>query len=366
MQPLTGLVVLDFSTLLPGPLASLILAEAGAEVIKVERRGVGDEMRHYRGEIGGEGAMFAILNSGKESLELDLKSEADRALLEPYLARADVLLEQFRPGVMDRLGLGYAALRGRFPRLIYCAITGYGQTGPRAQEAGHDLNYIAQSGLLSLSMGPAGAPVVPPALMADIAGGSYPAVINILLALEARRRTGEGALLDISMSDNAFPLTWWALAQRAATGRAPGSADHALSGGTARYHLYPCADGRVVAAAPLEDRFWRAFCEAIGLPQELQGEADPKATLEAVRAIIAARPGAHWEAVLAKADCCCCLVQSLDAALGDPHFVARGIAQRPQPVGGAAMPALPLPLAPGFRSATARAAPRLGSLNPDR
>jgi crotonobetainyl-CoA:carnitine CoA-transferase CaiB-like acyl-CoA transferase len=366
MQPLEGLVVLDFSTLLPGPMASLLLAQAGAEVIKVERRGIGDETRHYPGEIGGESALFAILNAGKDSLELDLKSDADRAMLEPYLARADVLLEQFRPGVMDRLGLGYDALRQRFPGLIYCSITGYGQTGPRAAEAGHDLNYIAQAGLLSLSMGPSEAPVVPPALIADIAGGAYPAVMNILLALEARRRGGTGAHLDISMSDNMFPLAWWALAQRAATGQAPGNADQRLSGGTARYHLYPCSDGQIVAAAPLEDRFWHVFCDAIGLDDTLRDEADAQATLEAVSTIIAARPGPEWAAIFAQADCCCCLVQSLDAALADPHFVARGIGQTRQPIGDTEMAALPLPLAPSFRSSAVKAAPKLGSLNPER
>jgi len=149
MQPLAGILVLDFTTLLPGPLATLLLAEAGAEVIKIERPG-GEDMRHYEPRFDGESAMFTLLNRGKTSLVLDLKSPADREKLVPLIKRADVLAEQFRPGVMARLGLGYDEVRAINPRLIYCSITGYGQIGPRADEAGHDLNYIGHTGLLAL------------------------------------------------------------------------------------------------------------------------------------------------------------------------------------------------------------------------
>jgi crotonobetainyl-CoA:carnitine CoA-transferase CaiB-like acyl-CoA transferase len=350
MRPLDGVVVLDFSTLLPGPLASLLLAEAGAEVVKVERSGAGDEMRAYPPRIGGQSAQFALLNRGKASLAVDLKSDAGRARLEPYLKRADILIEQFRPGVMTRLGLDYPTLSRSYPNLVYCSITGYGQTGPKAQVAGHDLNYIAETGLLSLSMGPGGQPTVPPALIADIAGGAYPAMMNILLALEQRRRTGRGLHLDISMTDNMFPLAWWALGQRAATGHAPGNGDALLTGGTARYRLYPTGDGQVLAAAPIEDRFWRNFCDAIGLAAELRNDSrDPAATLAAVAGIIAGRTGAHWEGVFRGVDCCCTLVASLDQALSDPHFVARGIEAHGLSVGGRRVPALPVPIAPVFR-----------------
>jgi alpha-methylacyl-CoA racemase len=160
MQPLSGLLVLDFTTLLPGPLAMLLLAEAGAEVIKIERPG-GEDMRHYEPRFDGESAMFTLLNRGKKSLVLDLKREADRDKLKPLIARADILVEQFRPGVMARLGLGYEAVRAINPKLIYCSITGYGQSGPRANEAGHDLNYIGTTGLLALNPGPPNTPVVP-------------------------------------------------------------------------------------------------------------------------------------------------------------------------------------------------------------
>ncbi|MCG6902470.1 MAG: CoA transferase [Rhodobacter sp.] len=366
MRPLDGLVVLDFTTLLPGPMASLLLAEAGAEVIKVERPGTGDEMRAYPPEKGGESALFALLNRGKDSLTVDLKSPEDRARLVPFLDRADVVIEQFRPGVMARLGLGYEDLSQTYPGLIYCSITGFGQTGPKAQVAGHDLNYIAQTGLLALSIGPPEAPVVPPALIADLAGGAYPAMMNILLALELRRQSGRGTHLDISMTDNMFPLAWWALGQRAATGVAPGNGDNLLTGGAARYRLYPASDGQILAAAPIEQRFWVNFCEAIGLDAGLRDDSrDPAATLRAVAAIIAGQPGAHWERVFDGVDCCCTLVASLDEALADAHFRARGIEDhRTELADGQTMTALPVPIVPAFRDAPAhpRSAPALGSL----
>ena len=191
MQPLSGLFVLDFTTLLPGPLASLMLAEAGAEVIKIERPG-GENARRFPPLIDDESAAFAMLNRGKQSLALDLKNKADRDRLIPLIKRADILIEQFRPGVMARLGLGYDEVRAINPRLIYCSISGYGQSGPRVHEAGHDINYIGNTGLLDLQPGPVDRPVVPPGLIADIAGGSFPAVINILLALRARDQSGQG------------------------------------------------------------------------------------------------------------------------------------------------------------------------------
>ena len=221
VQPLAGVRVLDFSTLLPGPLATLILAEAGAEVIKIERPGRGDEMRSYVPKFGADSVNFAMLNRGKKSIAIDLKDAAAREALLPLLREADVVVEQFRPGVMDRLGLGYEALAQINPRIIYCAITGYGQTGPRAHVAAHDINYVAESGMLSLAAGEGGAPIVPPALIADIGGGTYPAVINILLALRARDTSGKGCKLDIAMGDNLFTFLYWAMGNGLAAGEWP-------------------------------------------------------------------------------------------------------------------------------------------------
>ncbi len=172
MQPLAGLLVLDFSTLLPGPLAALMLAEAGAEVIKIERPG-GEDARRFAPMVDGESASFAMLNRGKKSMSFDLKDPAERERLLPLIARADILIEQFRPGVMARLGLGYDDLHKVNSRLIYCSISGYGQQGPRSGEAGHDINYIGNTGLLDLQPGPVEHPVVPPMLAADIAGEAF-------------------------------------------------------------------------------------------------------------------------------------------------------------------------------------------------
>ncbi len=305
MPPLAGIKVVDFGTLLPGPLASLILAEAGAEVVRIERP-EGDELRAYEPRFGAAGAGFALLNRGKRSIALDLKANGARERLMPLLRSADVLIEQFRPGVMERLGLGHGALAAVNPRLIYCSITGYGQNGPKAQVAAHDLNYLAETGLLHLAAGADGAPVVPPALIADIAGGCYPAVLNILLALRERGATGRGCHLDIAMTDHLFPLTWWALGQGFAAGRWPRPGGELLTGGSPRFQVYPTADARFLAAAPLEQRFWDRFAELIGLePGYRDDRRDPEATKARVAAIIRSRDAALWQARFAGADVCC-------------------------------------------------------------
>jgi crotonobetainyl-CoA:carnitine CoA-transferase CaiB-like acyl-CoA transferase len=361
---LDGLLVLDFSTLLPGPLATLILAEAGAEVIKVERPGRGDEMRSYAPRWGADSVNFALLNRGKRSLALDLKDPASRAVLDPLIARADVVVEQFRPGVMDRLGLGHAALAAANPRIITCSITGYGQTGPKRDVAGHDLNYLGDAGMLSLSHGDPGRPVVPPALVADIAGGAYPAVMNILLALIRRGVTGKGAHLDIAMADNVFPFLYWAMGSGLAAGQWPGNGTDLVTGGTPRYRLYAAANGRLIAAAPIEQKFWDAFCDAIGLePAWRDDSRDPAGTASRIAAVIAARPAAAWRPILAAADCCCSVVATVEEALADPQFRARGLFDRVlRNARGDTLPALPTPLAPALRADPREAAsPPLGA-----
>ena len=355
MQPLAGLVVLDFTTLLPGPLASLMLAEAGAGVIKIERPG-GEDMRRFAPFKDGTSAAFAMLNRGKTGLTLDLKNDADRETLKPLLARADIVLEQFRPGVMARLGLGYDDLRKINPRLIYCSISGYGQDGPRALEAGHDLNYIGATGLLDLQPGPRDRPVVPPMQAADIAGGSFPAVINILLALRARDQSGAGCHIDIAMTDAMFTFGWYALAIGAATGQFPAPGKLRLVGSSPRYQLYPTRDGRLVACGALEQKFWEAFAAAIGLgPELIDDSRDPTAISAAVANLIATRTAEEWRPILAAADCCATIVTPLQEAMRDPHFVARGLFAHEVEVGqGATLPALPLPIAPAFRGKAGR------------
>jgi crotonobetainyl-CoA:carnitine CoA-transferase CaiB-like acyl-CoA transferase len=367
MQPLSGLLVLDFTTLLPGPLATLMLAEAGADVIKIERPG-GEEMRHYEPRFDGESAMFTLLNRGKKSLVLDLKNKADCAKLKPLIARADILVEQFRPGVMARLGFGYDEVRAINPKLIYCSITGYGQSGPRAGEAGHDLNYIGITGLLALNPGPADRPVVPPALIADIAGGTLPAVMNILLALRQRDKTAEGCSLDIAMTDAMFTFASHALASGHTTGEFPDMGGARLCGGSPRYQIYPTRDGKFVCCAALEQKFWDAFTAAIGLdPKSADDRNDPMAVKAAVAAIVAGNTADEWRPVLAAADCCVTIMATLEEALHDPHFAERGLfAYKVAGPSGAAMPALPVPIDPQFRSDpnVAKAVPKLGAGKP--
>ncbi|MCZ7642023.1 MAG: CoA transferase [Pseudorhodoplanes sp.] len=349
--PLAGLKVLDFTTLLPGPLATLMLAEAGADVLKIERPG-GEDMRRYQPAFEEQGAAFSLLNRGKRSQAIDLKSESGLLKVKSLLEEADILVEQFRPGVMERLGLGYEAVSRAFSRLIYCSISGYGQSGPRAAEAGHDINYIAATGLLALQPGPLERPVVPPALVADIGGGTFPAVINILLALRQRDLTGRGCRLDIAMTDAMFMFAWHALASGHAGGAFPKPGASKLVGGSPRYQLYRTRDDKLVACGALEDHFWRAFTAAIGLDAALADDArDPARTREAVAARIAQRTAAEWKPVLAAADCCATIVASLEEALRDPHFVQRGLfdATITAP-SGATLPALPLPLDPQFRA----------------
>lgn len=349
-QPLAGFLVLDFTTLLPGPMATLLLAEAGAEVIKIERPG-GEDMRHFEPKFGDVAAAFALLNRGKKSLIADLKDAAARGKIEALLRRADILVEQFRPGVMARLGLGYEAVRAINPRIVYCSISGYGQSGPRGQEAGHDLNYIGRTGLLALQPGPPDRPVVPPALVADIGGGTFPAVVNILLALRQRDLTGEGCHLDIAMTDAMFAFAWHPFAQGAATGHFPASGESQLCGANPRYQIYPTADGRLVACGALEQHFWRAFTAAIGLdPKYIDDSIDPAATRDAIARIVAGRTASEWEPILAKADCCATVVRSLEEAMRDPHFVERGLfAWSVEGRDGKTLPALPVPIAPQFR-----------------
>jgi crotonobetainyl-CoA:carnitine CoA-transferase CaiB-like acyl-CoA transferase len=353
VRPLDGIRVIDFSTLLPGPLASLILSEAGADVVKIERPGAGDEMRTYEPRIGSQSANFALLNRGKRSVALDLKEPDDLAAARSLVLEADVLIEQFRPGVMARLGLSYAELAEINPRLIYCSITGYGQTGPKAQVAAHDLNYVAEAGLLSLAVDREGTPAMTASPLSDIGGGSYPAVINILLALAERQQTGRGRHLDVSMSDNVFPFLYWALGSGFA-GKWPQPGRELVTGGSPRYRLYRTKDDRFVAAAPIEDRFWKTFCQIVGVP-----ESSNARTIERK---IAQETAAHWRERFVGHDVCCSIVASVQEALRDPQVAARGIFARTVETGGIVVPALPLPLVAPYRDPVAvRSSPELQS-----
>ena len=363
--PLAGIRVIDFSTLLPGPLCSLLLARAGAEVIKIERPERGDEMRSYVPKFGDDSVNFALLNQGKRSVALDLKNISDVEQAIALVRTADVLLEQFRPGVMDRLGLGYEAMRALNPGLIYCAITGWGQDGPLANMAAHDLNYQAEAGLLGLTAGADGAPVLPNILAADIAGGAYPAVMNILLALRAREAYDQGRKIDVAMADNLFSFNYWGLGNGFAAGQWPQAGSDLVTGGTPRYQIYRAKDGRFLAAAPLEQKFWENFVRVLDAPHLLDDAREPHRVRAAVAAIIATHTADEWMQRFAGVDACVSVVKSLRDAVESPHFRARGVfADRISNGTGGEMPALPLPIDASFRQAAAKAAPKLGEADP--
>ena len=362
MAPLDNLLVLDFSALLPGPLATLFMVDAGATVLKIERPERGDEMRNYSPSIGRDSINFIMLNRGKQSLALDLKEPASKQRLLPLIARADVLIEQFRPGVMTRLGLGYEELRKINPRLIYCSITGWGQTGPKSTEPGHDLNFMAETGILGLSVGSEGAPILPPVLAGDIAGGTYPALVNILLALLQREKTGEGRHIDISMSENLLPFIYWALGNAQAFGRWPVPGGETVTGDTPRYQIYKTKDGRHLACAALEEKFWANFTEVIGLASELRHEgAEPAAVKAAVAGKIAMRSAADWKKAFSGIDVCCSIVASLEEALQNPQFSERGVFDRTIEAGQRTFAALPTIISPAMRSSSVKpSSPGLG------
>lgn len=367
MLPLAGIKVLDFSQLLPGPFATLFLAEAGAEVIKLERYG-GEDMRRYAPAWdNASGAPFALLNKGKKSIAANLTDPEDVAAVRKLAASVDIIVEQFRPGTLRKYQLDYASVAARNPRTIYCSISGYGQTGPWSGKAGHDLNYLADSGLLDLSPGAPGARTVPPLPLADLAGGSYPAIVNILLALRRRDQTGEGCHIDISMADSLLPFAYlpWAMGHAADTW--PSSGAGRFAGGSPRYNLYDTKDGKVVAVGAIEDKFWNAFCAAIDLDAAFADDAaDPSATIAAVRGVMAARDGADWARTFAQVDCCCSVAQSMKDALQADHFRERlPFHRRLSASDGREMPVLPLPLVPEFIDQTQPEKPAavLGSAN---
>ncbi|HET8977698.1 MAG TPA: CaiB/BaiF CoA-transferase family protein [Solirubrobacteraceae bacterium] len=327
--PLDGLTVLDLSRLLPGGFCSLLLADFGADVIKVEDTGAGDYIRwappHYEGAAQtASSALFLSLNRGKRSIRLNLKTEAGREVLLRLAADADVLLESFRPGVMDRLGVGYERLRAANPGLVYCAITGYGQGGPNRDRSGHDMNYLGLNGILGLTGEAGGPPVQAAAQIADLGGGALMAAVGIMVALRERERSGEGQFVDCSMFDGS--LSWLAMlaAELVASGRAPRRGELGLAGRYNCYRPYACADGYVTLGA-LEPKFWAAWCHGVGRADLVEHQFDsPGSDSHAeVCAVFAQRTRAQWAAFAAEHDCCLEPVLDLDEALESELVAAR-------------------------------------------
>ncbi|MEJ7717494.1 MAG: CoA transferase [Thermoleophilaceae bacterium] len=280
MSALDGVRVLDLSRLLPGGFCSLLLADFGADVLKLEDTGMGDYVRwsppfHEGAEDSAASALFLALNRGKRSIRVNLREDAGRDVLLRLVREHDVLLESFRPGVLDRLGVGYERLREENPGLVYCAISGYGQDGPLRDRVGHDTNYLALTGLLGLSGEPEGPPAQAAGQIADLGGGALMAAFGILAALRERERSGLGQLVDVSMADGA--LSWLAMtaASRLAGGPKPERGGTELAGGLACYRPYACRDGGHVALGALEPKFWQELCHGLDREDLLEAQFAP-------------------------------------------------------------------------------------------
>jgi crotonobetainyl-CoA:carnitine CoA-transferase CaiB-like acyl-CoA transferase len=323
--PLASLKVLDFSTLLPGPFASLLLADMGAEVLRIESPERPDLLRILPPHDQGTSASHAYLNRNKRSLALDLKQPAALEIIKRLLDDHDILLEQFRPGVMERLGLGYEALKAINPRLIYVSISGYGQTGPFKDRAGHDINYLALAGLASHTGRADSGPLPLGIQAADIAGGSLHGVIGLLAAVIARQQSGQGQHLDVSMTDCVFSLNALAGAGYLACVVKPGWENHALNGGSF-YDYYRTRDGRWMSVGSLEPGFMQALCAALGRPElAAQGLApeQQQRLKEQLRSEFEKRDFADLCALFAEVDACVEPVLELGEALEHPQLKAR-------------------------------------------
>jgi crotonobetainyl-CoA:carnitine CoA-transferase CaiB-like acyl-CoA transferase len=324
---LAGVRILDLSRLLPGPFCTMLLADFGADVIKVEEPHRGDYIRGWQPRVGKHSGFHVVLNRNKRSLSLNLKSDAGKEIFRQLVRQADVVLEGFRPGVMARLGLDYESLRSLNPRLIYAALSGYGDHGPRAQRAGHDINYLALSGILSYS-GRAGRPTLPGVQIADLGGGALLAAFSLALALLVRERRGAGQYLDLAMLDGSFMWNCLSWGKYLADGQIPYPGDDMLNHGFACYNLYETKDGRYMSLGALEPQFWQAFCTAAAHPEwdradYLEFGPHQEILKSAVAALFRERTQAEWIAHFSQYDCCCEPVLNLEEAQRDPHIQAR-------------------------------------------
>ena len=319
--PLSDVRVLDLTRLLPGGFCTLLMTDLGADVLKVEDTGTGDYVRwappYYAGaDDSAKSALYLSLNRGKRSIRIDLKADGGREVLLRLAREHDVLVESFRPGVLDRLGVGYERLHEENPGLVYCAITGYGQDGPNSDRSGHDMNYLGLNGVLGLSGEADGPPIQSAGQIADLGGGALMAAFTILAALRERDRSGEGQLLDVSMTDGS--LSWLAMlaGEYFASGEAPERGGLNLSGGIICYRPYACKDGHVTLGA-LEPKFWQAWCRGVEREDlvETQFEAPGSAAHREVEAIFAERTREQWRQFASEHDCCLEPVLGLDEAL---------------------------------------------------
>lgn len=320
--PLAGIRVLDLTRLLPGPVATLHLADLGAEVIKIEDPQVGDYARTMGTGEGEDSAYFRMINRNKQGLRLDLKQPAGVEVFMRLVATADAIIESFRPGVMDKLGIGYAALAAINPKIAYCSLSGYGQDGPYRDHAGHDINYLGYTGVLDQTGSEGGDPVVPNFQIADLLGGALTAVMGILTAILDAQRTGRGRYIDVAMTDSVLAHTYFTMLRLNDAGQSAPRGTDLLNGGLPCYATYRCADGRYMAVGALEGKFWKTCCSALERPEWIRRQWDAGLRSE-MAALFATRSRDAWTGLFAAVDCCVTPILSPEEALANEQVVAR-------------------------------------------
>ena len=338
-SPLTGIRILDLTRLLPGPVATMHLADMGAEVVKIEDRGAGDYARtmgHVKHTVS---HFFIAVNRGKRCIRLDLKDVAEREEFLRMVENADVVIESFRPGVMDKLGVGWPVLRRRNPKLVMCAITGYGQDGPFAQLAGHDINYVGYAGMLEQNVGPDGFPALSNLQVGDLLGGAQAALQGILAALLGVKMGGCGRFVDVSMTDTVLAHNIMPLVAVNNFGSAPAPGRDLLTGGVPCYNVYRTSDDRFMAVGALELKFWQGCCDVLARPDlksshwslgQTVGGTEAMAIKAELDTIFAQQTLATWSERFAAVDCCVTPILRMDEALAHPLFQARAMVQQAQ------------------------------------
>ena len=320
MQPLSGIKILDFTRLLPGPLATNFLGEMGAEILKIESPTSQDYMRSFPPFIDNESAYFHALNTHKKCLSIDYTTDSGRAELLSLIATADVFIEQFRPDVLQKFQLDYVSLKKINPALIYISLTGYGQNNSLSKQAGHDLNFLATSGLLSLNKNSDGMPTVPSFQTADVAGGTYMLVAAVTMALFERSRTNVGSYYDIAMADSITPLAAMYLAQTQFN--ADKKIPFMIDGSLGCYNVYACADAKHIALAALEPKFWIAFCNKLGKNEWIDKGFSKEITAELTK-LFATKERDEWVSFFTNVDCCISPVLEATELFAHPYFKER-------------------------------------------
>ena len=356
--PLSGIRVLDLTRLLPGPVATLHLADLGAEVIKIEDPQVGDYARTLGTGSGEDSAYFRMINRNKQGMVLDLKKPEGVEVFLRLAATADVIVESFRPGVVDKLGIGYATVQALNPRITYCSISGYGQDGPYKDLAGHDINYLGYAGVLEQIGLEGSQPAIPNFQIADLLGGALTGVMGILAAVVEAQRTGQGRYVDVAMTDSVLAHTYFTMLRLNDAGQSAPRGTDLLSGGLPCYATYRCADGKYMAVGALEGKFWKICCATLQRPEWIARQWDAGLRVE-MADLFATRSRDDWAALFAPTDCCVTPILTPEEALTNEQIAARGMVVEAD---GLTQFAPPLKLS-DYEFAIRQTAPRAGEHN---